>query len=675
MKTSFYAIAIIFAVMSAFGASKEQKRNIDVVKNYIIKEVGSETLAAIKKREGGEAFLKKFFADQDWMEAFAGSGRPGGTSHKPGTYADALKALDVLVWNDKNDFIDTPVGRAIATAFALNHGTDWDEKKLVQYMECYREWAADGTLHDSAFDLDTWRWREVVTMGQNADLPVEDLRWIHDFAYASPSRYNWVNETCCYRLFNCFGASVHGWLYYAPWAHRWNTEELRYRVGGVCGAMSKFSSHCAASHGIRSFTTGQPGHCAFLLWNFKIDRWDIGYAVTSHSHPHFSLGGKWFPTNEEQNRYYSSNKRMDAEYLRWQGKYAEAMKFLPGNWNAAYDWQESLNAHPSSDGWKKYAAAVLATFKGAPAQGWQLYMPFLESLNVNRDLKIKAAKAALRTFTETEDKTVEAMYFDDVVIQPLADSFKNDPEAMWELIPVALEGQKGSKTYYNGIVRWASANMMANANDTKRILRILAESSKATGIGLDHKDMIRTASDQEDHASFNHVYTLITKTSPQTLPRLNGKKYPEEDYGGKLISDNALIKLSSSKEDDNPVNYRYALIADDFDDMYGFVAHREKHPWAEVVLAGDSEVTGITLVNAGKGGREKLQVPMDISISTDGKEYVNVKHIEEQQDVWKIQLPQVMRAKYVRATPVRSDKEDGKFFNLHKFLVYGRKLY
>ncbi len=661
----------------ALGATcaGEVKRNLETVRGYITK-TAHKAIVEIGKKEGGDKFLKKFLADQDWMEAFAGSGRVGGTAHKFRTYDDALKALDLLVWNDKDGFIDTPLGRRIATAFALNHGGDWSDLKLVQYMECYREWAKNGTLDDSCKDLDTWGWREVVTMGQNSPLPVENLRWIHNYATLPPARYSGVCWTCCYRLFNCFGASVHGPMYYAPWEHRWNTEELRYRVGGVCGALSKFGSHCAEAHGVRSFTAGQPGHCAFLLWDFPTDRWGISYAVTSHTEPHFSLGGKGFPAIEEQDRYYRNPKRMDAEFLRWKGDYEGAMRLVPGNWNAAQDWADELEAKPSAkDAWAKFGACVLATFKDHPCQGWQLYFRFLKALGDKTALKTKAAKAALATFREPPEKTVESMYYDEKVMTPLAACFEKEREALWELVPSALEGQAKSRTYYNSIIKWASENMMGTPVETKRILRIFAASAEKTGHELDYSDMILTACAQEDHASFNHVYTLIGKISPKLLPKTTSKKYPESDFGGALISATALIKVSKTTDNNNPILYRYALSPDDFVGEHGFIAHRDKHPYADIVLAGESEINGFTIVNSGHNGSERLQVPMEISISLDGKDFKIIHTLEAVDSEWRIQLPAPVKAKYIRLQPIRNEKEDGKFFHLHKVLVYGRKLY
>ena len=169
-------------------------RDISTVRDYVIRAAGKKTLEGIRAKKSGEKFLQTFLNDQDWLEQFAGSGRPGtfcpGPSDTP--YAAALEALDLLVWNDAGGFADTRTGRLVLTAIALDHGGRWPAEKMVELAACYRDWVKDGTLHDSAFDLDVWGWREVLCMGQNAELPIEDLRFVHDFAFIPEPRYRGI---------------------------------------------------------------------------------------------------------------------------------------------------------------------------------------------------------------------------------------------------------------------------------------------------------------------------------------------------------------------------------------------------------------------------------------------------------------------------------------------------
>ncbi|MGN0855624.1 MAG: hypothetical protein ACI4R9_08920 [Kiritimatiellia bacterium] len=647
---------------------------------HIARAVGKETVAAIAKKEGGAAFLKTFFTDVDWLEQFAGSGmwsiRPWkGLKEEPEIAAKALEALDLLVWNDKDDFIKTKIGRNIATALALNHGCDWTPEKLVLVMECYREWAREGTLHDDAWEHDVRQWREVLGFGQNAELPVENLRWIHDFANMPAGAYYGLCWSCDYRLWNCFGASVHGSDYYRPWAHRWNTQELRYRVGGVCGALSKFGAHGAASHGIRSFTAGQPGHCAYVLWDYSVDRWGIAYAVTAHTSPHNTLGGGGFAALEEQNRYYRNPKRMAAERLRWKGDFAGAMKLCPGNYHAGVDWVVALEKKNASlEEWKAFGDAVCATFNGFPSQGWALYNAYLGHIK-GRDARLAAAKQALGAIRESTEPTFENPYWDEIALGPLDKHFPNDEPALWALFAASLDGQAKTPTFYRQTIGWGAGRLMKDGDSAKRFLTVVGKSALKTGEKLDYRSMIRKASESEDIAMWRQVYTLMDKLNPGLAPKATGKGWPKEQYGGTLLSSDGLLKISETSNWDNPEMYRHALTSSDYAGDNAFHTGKGNAPWGMVVLPGSSDIMGVTVVNSGGGQNRSRQVPLRIWLSDDGSEWKQVFASDSVQDEWKCALPSPIKAKYIKVGRENDPTSGEHLFHLHKILVYGKKLY
>ena len=664
------------ASLPALGGGRETS----VVAGYLAKAAGREALAAIAKKEGGTAFLKAFFSDADWMEQFAGSGMWSlspwkGLDEGPAPAAKALTALDLLVWNDRDDFTKTKIGRNIATALALNHGGDWSEEKLVQVMECYREWAAEGTLVDDAWRHDVRQWREILGFGQNAELSVANLRWIHDFANLPAGQYYGLCWSCDYRLFNCFGASVHGPDYYRPWAHRWNTQELRYRVGGVCGALSKFGSHGAASHGVRSFTAGQPGHCAYVLWDYPADRWGIAYSVTAHTMPHNSLGAPGFAALEEQNRYYSNPKRMAAERLRWKGDWAAAMKLCPGNYHAAVAWHADLaRANAPQEEWDRLLDAVCATFDGFPSQGWTLVRDILGRIK-GRDARLAAAKKALGALRESSEKTFEDPYWDEIALGPLDKLFPSDDTAMWEIFSAALDGQAKTPSFYRQTINWGATRLMKDGESSRKFLAVVGRSALKTGESLDYQGMIRKASESEDLTMWRQVYGLMDKLDPAAGPKASGKGWPKEQYGGTLLSQDGLLKLSSTSSWDSPVTYRNALDASDFAGGNAFHTDKGNAPWAMVVLPGTSDISGVTVVNSGNGVNRSRQAPLRIWLSDDGQSWREVFASDAVQDEWKCALPSPVKAKYIKVGRAHDPNSGDHLFHLHKILVYGKKLY
>ena len=673
------AIAIFSAGMAVWAAPTKSKapaikRDLATVKNYIMREVGTQTLKDIGEKEGGKAFLEKFFKDQDWMEQFAGSGKVGGITAYGVTatpsMSQSLMALDLLYWNDKGGWGDTKTGRNCLTSLALNHAHDFSDEKLVEIAECYREWDRNGTLHSASKNMDVREWREVTNFGQNAELDVESLRWIHDFATVPGSKYSGLPWECSYRLKNCFGASVHGPDYYRPWYHRWNMQEMRYRVGGVCGALSKFGSHGAEAHGIRSYTAGQPGHCAYMLWNFGENRWDHAYSVTGHTMAHFVLSDEHrFAASEEQDRYYSNPRRMDAEFLRWKGEYKKSMQACNNNWQAATEWMNNLK---SKEEWDDFGATVRATFSDAPCLGWNLYRKYLKSMGGDKPRMLAAAKLGLAEMKECTAKTVEPIYLDETILDPLAELFGNDKNALWEIFQSALDGYAGSPTFFRQTINWGSVKLMNSPEDTKRYLLTVAAAAKKHKCDLDYAGMILSASKAGDITTFKQVYRLMDKLSPKDAAKATGKSFPKQDYGGDLLSEDGLLQTSSTCGYDSPTRYRNALNAEDFADMSAFHTDKGKEVWAQVLLPGESSIMGVTVVDRASGYNATRQVPMEILISSDGVAWEKVGGADQPKGEFKFNVGG-KKAKYVRVARVKDAKEE--VFHLHKILVYGKKLY
>ena len=701
-RTAFLFSLALIASLPALAAP-EAKHDKATVQNYIAKVVGKETIDEIKKREGGAAFLQKFFSDVDWMEQFAGSGifNPDGF---PGAWKNgkivnnaqtAFKALDVLYYNDKplvadgKNWMETKLGRNATTALALDHGGDFSDEKLVEIADYYRDWDKNGTLHKCCYDYDVRQWREIMAFGQNDMLSPGNLKWIHEFATVPWGKYYGTCWECHYRLWNCFGASVHGSDYYRPWEHRWVTQQLRYRVGGVCGGLSKFGSHNAASHGVRSYTAGQPGHCAFMLWNVDEDRWDHAYSVTGHTGQHFRLNTDThrFPAAEEQDRYYQNPKRMAAEYLRWKGDYKASMKMANNNWQAADEWRQTLK---TKQDWDEWADTVMDTFTTAPCLGFALLDHYMEFLGKQRDAKIACVEKAFTKIHEYTGKTPESVYLDEAVLDPLAKRFdEGDTKAYWKIFNSALDSYaadnaKDSKdpakksTFFRQTINWGSTKLMSDKEGVARYLKTVGAAALKYGAELDYRGMIRAASEAGDVGTFQQCYKLMDRLPPKNpktageLAKSNGNKFPEKDYGGDLLSQDGLLQTESTCGYDQPIRYRNALDAADFSQQNAFHTDGSEKPWAQVLLKGETLVAGVTVIDRATGVNGARQVPMEVLISTDGVAWEKVATDKEQKQEYKFNIGG-KKAKYVRVQ--RSPDVKKEPFHLHKILVYGTKQY
>lgn len=644
------------------------------VSSYITDTVGNDAIQAIREKEGGEAFLQKFFSDRDWMEQFAGSGTWGiepwrGMDEVKGNAAKALTALDLLAFNDETGKIYTDkTVRNIATALALSHGYDWDEEKLVDAFQLYSEWVEDGTLVDPAYAFDVRKWREVLGFGQNAHLTTDDLLWIHDFANVGEGVYGGLCWSCAYRTFNCFGDSIHGPNYYRYWRHAMIEQEMRYRVGGVCGALSKFGSHAAEAHGVRSFTAGQPGHCAYMVHNEAENKWNVHYSVTGHTTPHNTLGGARFTSIEEQDRYFDNPDRMEAEYLRWEGKFEESMRKAHGNWMAAISWYNKLvKDKASSEEWARYGKALRETFADFPCEGYQLYFEYLNKLP-NKNEKIAAAIHGLLKIHESDLKTSENIYFDELVLNPMMKMF--DKNEIWEILTAALDGQEKTPTFYRQTISWGAKNLINDEASVNRFMRILGASVRKSGNKLDYTDMLLAGSTKGDIEMMRQVYELLDKCSPELATKRTTAKWSAE----KLLSKDGVLMTSSTSRWDWPINYRHALDEFDFVEGNAFHTNKETAPWGMVKLPGPANIKKITVVNSGNRPNDARQIPLEISISDDGKTFTKVGSFTKVQNEWTVEFATDMKARYVKVGRVE-DKNRPEFFHLKKILVYGDKLY
>ncbi|MFO1521235.1 MAG: discoidin domain-containing protein [Kiritimatiellia bacterium] len=141
-----------------------------------------------------------------------------------------------------------------------------------------------------------------------------------------------------------------------------------------------------------------------------------------------------------------------------------------------------------------------------------------------------------------------------------------------------------------------------------------------------------------------------------------------------------MLRSSSACGYDKPLSY--AAILDG--SMPGWLdTNNEEKPWAEVQLAGDSDVSGIVLLNryeyAADQEEFKWAAPLKVSVSTDGKAYTEVARVEQPEALFRIDLQgKAARARFVRierAAPADGSKPGNGRWHFRSFLVYGKKLY
>ncbi|MGF0107910.1 hypothetical protein [Clostridium sp. SGI.024] len=198
--------------------------------------------------------------------------------------ANELKALEVWykIWNKhekSREGINLKIAIATSLEFASGVNT-WLRGIAIDPVTRYENYASDKTqsiLMDDFFKLTVQEMRNVV----NAKITDEEMVWLRD--YISKNKPNMINRNKItqghtllkYQTVNPdTKASVQGPNFYGPKP----TIDKVIKYGGVCGAMSKFSSILSQSYGIPAFPVGQPGHCAYVFLDAN-HTYSLGYDV------------------------------------------------------------------------------------------------------------------------------------------------------------------------------------------------------------------------------------------------------------------------------------------------------------------------------------------------------------------------------------------------------------
>ncbi len=218
--------------------------------------------------------LEQVTNNLDWMEQIAYSGeclRPGRT----------MGILAAIASKEKN-LASKKMEREIATATAVEWAkSGWKFDKALARADFYiTNWQND-RLHVEFDTLPFWQRRIICgSKGDNAFGEVASLQWQLDNVNLPTAQYPGCCWQCAYRTNNLFGDSIHGPMYYNPYAETYgdNAAQRTYDVGGVCGALSHYGAFAAIANGVPALTAGEPGHCAYIV--LVDNKWTPGYSLS-----------------------------------------------------------------------------------------------------------------------------------------------------------------------------------------------------------------------------------------------------------------------------------------------------------------------------------------------------------------------------------------------------------
>ncbi|MCW1923898.1 discoidin domain-containing protein [Luteolibacter arcticus] len=260
-----------------------------------------------------------------------------------------------------------------------------------------------------------------------------------------------------------------------------------------------------------------------------------------------------------------------------------------------------------------------------------------------------------------------------------------------ELLGIHFSENPATSRVFGDVLNWGRTRFAAKPEMAAAFAKSVGSFFAASGgsLGADRMRQqitagIRAASTAGDLSSWR----LWTEMADRFLPPLEpgyvhltaaqAKAAPKLPLSGSLLSKDGLLQTSSSSKHDRPLSYGAVL---DGSAPGWFDTNAEEKPWAQVMLAGEAEITAIVAVNRYEYAQDKDEfqwaAPFKVLVSTDGKTWTEAATRTTAEAVMRVDLSGKPRARYVRLerqAPSGTSKPPGRF-HLRNFLVYGRKLY
>ena len=665
---------------------------LNIARYAALRRIEQRGWDALGERRGSKDFIAKFLKDRSWLEDFAWSGPCDGYN--------AVLALETIFFNDGGKWVTDAdnAGRRFATALALEYSSKSDEY-LVDYLDAYRDAWEAGRLHKYSLTQPVWQWRFAIHQGQPAascDYAPAQMRYLSRYVNMPEREYGGACWLVPYRLHNCFGESVHGPGYYAPWAAAGEWPKRRYSplVGGVCGELSKFGSACANSHGLPSCTAGQPAHCAYTRRRIN-GRWEINYAVTYPTHIQLKFWDNniWpYVTAMEGTFEGEREKRLNADRYIELAHLAAANGESPKKIEAFYrkacaSWPSHYNAWREYGDWVNKSGASLETMrvwargcargmKAGRQPVWDLVTPYFRRVAAEKGSKelVDALVSFAPYFTQSEVRIQEEADFK-LQLNRWTESLGSNKEHIIPVLTAMLSAQYGTRDYFSQTLGWGGEKLMGSDEDSALFIKTIGDvvakkAKKGEKPSMDFNPLILEASKSGNMAAFRQLAALQDRIDPF---KGKGEPYPLNDFGAPLMSREGMLRTSTTCNWDSPA--RYARTIDETPCTgNGFHTGGEDAPWATVVLPGPVELGGILVEN--KCGAQNMgrQVPLEVQISDDGESWQKIYTDEQVKSTYRIDLRgRALRARYVRVQRRPGAKKE--VYHLSKILVYGKKLY
>lgn len=589
--------------------------------------------------EEGKKLMEQISNNPDWLNDFAFSGE----CVRPGMALSILKKIH----KEHPEMLEKRMVRDIATATALEYArSGWDQQDAVERAGFYINAWKDDRLNVVFDTIPMWQRRMVCgCKGDNAYGSIASLTWALDNFHLPADRFSGSCWRCSYRLNNIYGDSIHGPMYYAPFESELgeNREAMTYHIGGVCGSLSHFGAFAALANGVPAMTSGEPGHCSFIV--LVGDKWTPAYSLSWERGLHWQVFQNVYTYSSlhAATELYSNAQKKDtlkSDILRVMGGvYASAGKLdkaqhcyeksaeaQPRNYMAIREWRETLEKSEGvkPEHWNKLndvlCEKLVPIYPELAAE--HMHKGLADDLAKNLDAK-QLRKAYMKFW-----KSVKLMGPDRWRIEDLGDKqmaamgVEGNAASLCEYFAEVLGVTVSKSEYAPAILNWG--NLLSEKLDENGKTQLMQAIVKGIGRGgrMNAEDRVKllapailAAETNRDLKSFQSIAKMVTGSGYKN----KGISMPQFDaFPGKLASQGGLVWTSSTSQWDKPQEHAGLLTPEGG----SFHTDKEEDAYVAVELPRQVNVTGIVIVclNGNLGRCNNMLV----QISDDGVEWTDV---------------------------------------------------
>ena len=255
------------------------------------RRLGKGNMAKLMKQD--PAFMKWLEGNDEALNDYLTGGYASNqTENKMSAYHfnnqlnqdDEYQAL--LIWaqiwaKDANSHQGTDLKIAVAVSLEFTHGViAWLQQTTIDPVARYELYAnayKQGILMPDFSEYSVREMRDIVNVRATND----DLTWLqNEIRTKYPYLDNRENITKGYSLIKYTEHDVYGSVFHKGFYGPNPDISKVMEYGGVCGAISKFSSILARAFGVPAYAVGQPAHCCYV-YEDPSHEWTLGYAIRS----------------------------------------------------------------------------------------------------------------------------------------------------------------------------------------------------------------------------------------------------------------------------------------------------------------------------------------------------------------------------------------------------------